>query len=343
MLAFSGGLLSTAAIPWLSERAGVDVVTVTLDLGQGRELEGIRERALAAGAIRAHVLDRVGAFVADAVWPLVQAGVEPLPPAQMLPAPLIARALVDVARLEGASGLAHGARGSAARQLDTLWQSLGTEARLLETAGLHEAGPGALVRYLEERAIPLPRRSEAILTSTTIWGRTVRGHALGDDWLPVPDDVSAASIEITFERGVPVAVNGIDMPLVELVESVATIAGAHGVGLSEVWVDDGEGKQRREVREWPAGTVLLEAHRALESRTLDARHHAFRPQLAAQYLALQADGGWFSPFRRSLDAYRLDAQAQVNGTVRLSLHKGHCRVAGLKTPQYDRAHTSLAL
>lgn len=347
MLAFSGGLASTAAIPWLRERYGVDVVAVTLDLGQGRELDGIRERALAAGAIRAHVLDYASALVGEVVWPLVQAGVEPLPTSQALAAPLIAQALVEVARLERASGVAHAARGAAARQLDTLVRSLDGQARLLQTGELHEAGPDALARYLEARGIPSPRQDEAILTSTTTWGRTIRGHALEDDWLPVPDQVSAAmrpalegpddpaSLEITFEHGIPVAVNGVDMPLAGLVESVATIAGAHGVGLTEIWVDDGEGKPHREVRV-SAGTVLLQAHRALESLTLDARHQAFRPQLAAQYAALQADGGWFSPFRRSLDAYRLDTQARVNGTVRLSLLKGHCRVVGQRTAQYDR-------
>ena len=126
MLAFSGGLASTAAIPWLRERYGVEVVAVTLDLGQGRELEGIRERALAAGAIRAHVLDYASALVGEVVWPLVQAGVEPLPTAQTLAAPLIARALVEIARVERASGVAHAARGAAARaqQLELLDEAL---------------------------------------------------------------------------------------------------------------------------------------------------------------------------------------------------------------------------
>jgi argininosuccinate synthase len=354
VLAFSGGLSSTAAIPWISERYGVEVVTVTLDVGQGRELDGIREQAIAAGAIRAHVLDRAAALVADAAWPLVQAGLDPVPTAQTLTAPLIAQALVEVARLERASGLAHGGRGGAARQLDGLVRSLESGIRLLPAAAPDGSGLAAVVRYLEERGIPSPGRSDRLVTTTTIWGRTVHGRALEDSWVDVPDDVSTAvrpaaegpdhpaSIEIRFECGIPVAVNGVTMPLVELVESVATIAGAHGVGLSELWVDHGEDGQRREVRESPAATVLAQAYRALESLTLDARHQAFRPQLAAQYSALLTGGGWFSPFRRSLDAYRLDAQARINGTVRLSLFKGSSRVVGQRTTQYDRPTVAVA-
>lgn len=344
VLAYSGGPSSTAVLEWLVERSGAEVVTVTLDLGQGREIDAVREQARAMGAVRAHVFDRAGALVSDVIWPLMQVGVDPVQPAEMLAAPLIARALMEVARLEQASAVAHGARGGDARRMDMLLGSLAGDGEPLD----EPRDPGVLrlpAAVVEEAGY----RGEGIRVATTIWGRTLAGGMLRNGWLPVPDHLFAAirpaarcpddpaSLEITFERGIPVAVNGVDMPLVELVGSVATIAGAHGVGRREVWVERTGTGREREVHESPAATVLAEAHRALASLVLDERYHAFCPQIAAQYLALAFDGAWFSPFRRSLDASRLDAEARVNGTVRLSLFKGGCQVVGQRVPQYDRA------
>jgi argininosuccinate synthase len=349
VLAWSGGLASTAAIPWLIDRHRADVVAVALDLGQGTALDGVRERALDAGAIRCHVLDHAAALVRDVAWPVARAGVDRDPGGAVLASPLIARALVDVARLERATTVAHGCRDEcAARRLSQLVRTLD---RTLDVAAPALAlGPDrpALGAYLESRGMLAAGAGDTtLLVDQTLWGRVVTGAALADPWEAVPESLftltrashqgpdAPATLDVAFDRGVPVQVNGVEMPLPELVDVVATIAGAHGVGRLDRMAADTP--PRREMHESPAAVVLRQAHRDLEGATLSADQEAFRPTIAGEYAALLADGRWYSPLRSALDAYVDAVQSSVSGTVRMRLYKGDCRVVARRAARYHPA------
>ncbi|MDH4064607.1 MAG: argininosuccinate synthase [Acidobacteriota bacterium] len=347
VLAFSGGASSTAVLSRLADRPGADVVAVAVALGQGRELEGIRERALAAGARRCHVLDLEEAFARELVWPSVLGGADPALPPSALAAPLVARALLEIARVERAAEVAHGARGRAANRLQALLGSLEPAMRVLDAGCDEPAG-----RHVPGAAPESDRPSAAGPTwldaEASFWGRRVTGAALADPWTEPPPDAFSltrppedcpaepARLEVRFDRGVPVALNGVPLPLVELLGSVDTIAGAHGVGRTDLVGVDDDGLVWREIREAPALTALRLAHEAIERMTAPAEHAAFRHVVGGQYTSLLRDGLWHSPARRALDAYVNAVQAQVSGLVRLSLFKGHGRVIGRRAEGYDR-------
>jgi argininosuccinate synthase len=330
VLAYSGSVATSAAIPWLRERHAAEVVTVTLDLGQERELAAVRERALALGAARAHVIDARDEFVRDYMLPALAAGV--LDAGAALPRPLIARRLVDVARMESASAVAHGGQpGSQAAT--SLTASIGgldpalavivptadwgfTDAELLTYARSHGVAPPP----------PLPYRLDA-----SIWGRVVvpSGPDVASEDLflltrsPEECPPEPAMLDLEFAAGVPVRANGVEMSMAELIESLETIAGAHGVGR---WNDGAA------IIEAPAVAVLAEAHRALESFVIGDDLAALKAQLASVYSHVLATGEWFSPRREAIDAFAAVVQKRVTGSVRLELLKGSCTVVSRSSP-----------
>src|SRR5215216_5102857 len=242
VLAYSGGLDTSVAIRWMAEKYDAEVIAVTLDLGQGRELTDVRERALAVGAARAHVLDVRDEFARDYILPALQAGAlyeDRYPLSTALGRPLIARKLVEVARMEGAGTIAHGCNGKAN---DELRLELGVRAldpsmRILAPARSWGMTRAEEIEYAKARRIPIPSTVD-----TNLWGRSIERGVLEDTWQESPEDIYAltrspqscpnepAYVEVEFESGVPVKANGVEMPLVELIESVEIIAGAHGVG-----------------------------------------------------------------------------------------------------------------
>src|SRR4051812_25722114 len=246
VLAYSGGLDTSIAIAWLAEKYTAEVIAVTLDIGQGRELTDVRERALTVGAARAHVLDVRDEFASDYILPALQAGAlyeDRYPLATALSRPLIARKLVDVARMEGASVIAHGCNGKAN---DELRLELGVRAldpsmTVLAPARIWGMTRDELVVYAKARHIPIPA-DDPYTVDTNLWGRSIERGVLEDPWQESPEDIytltrspllcpsEPAYVEIEFDQGVPVRANGVEMPLVELIESLETIAGAHGVG-----------------------------------------------------------------------------------------------------------------
>jgi len=319
VLAYTGEAAATAAIPWLAQQLGAEVVTLTLDLGQGGELLGIRERALAAGAVRAHVLDVREAFALEYIWPAVQAGVPPVSAAATASALgryLIARTLVEVARIEGATAVAHGG----------------------EASSLLEAALAALDASLAILHTPAP---DSCSVQATLWGRyadvaaagTHDAYALTRPRAACP--AYAALVSIDFEAGVPIRANGIEMSLVDLVESVETIAGAHGVGR----VEDRSASGGRRIAESPAAVVLTEAYRQLDARITPPEAGALRPQIAAVYQSLIENGGWLSPAREAIDAFVRVLQPRVNGSVRMRLLNGEC-VAVETVPRVDAPHAA---
>lgn len=346
VFAYSGGASSSEALARHAGREGAEVVAVVVDIGQGRELEGIRERALAAGAIRCHVLDLEAAFAKELVWPAVCAGADPDLPHATVAAPLFAQALLELARVERAAEVAHGARGPAARQLEASLRSLDPAVRVHPGDGDVRVNRSAVIDDLEARG-----RSGAdapLRVERSLWGRRVTGTSLSDPWVEPPNGVFSltrapeacpdqrAGLEIAFERGTPVAVNGVSLPLVELLRSLDTIAGVHGVGRFDLAALDDDGRLCREAREAPALTTLRLAHRALERLATTHEEAAMRRQAGDQYTALLRAGLWHAPGRRALDASIEAVQSRVSGVVRLTLFKGHARVVGRRAEGYDR-------
>jgi len=348
VLAYSGGLDTSAAIAWLAEQYSAEVIAVTLDLGQGRELTDVRERALAVGAARAHVLDVRDEFAGDYILPALQAGAlyeDRYPLATALSRPLIARKLVDVARMEGASVIAHGCNGKAN---DELRLELGVRAldpaiTVLAPARIWGMTREQLVAYAKARQIPIPAE-DPYTVDTNLWGRSIERGVLEDPWEESPEEIytltraardcpdEPAYVEIEFDQGVPLRANGVEMPLVELIESLETIAGAHGVGRIDMVENAAAGGKSREIYEAPAAVLLHTAHSELEKLVVPRDLERLGHELGRAYADLVYNGRWFSATREAVDAFMRTIQPRVTGAVRLKLFKGDCRVVGRRSP-----------
>lgn len=360
VLAYSGGLDTSVAIPWLADKYGAEVVTVTLDIGQGRELVDVRERALAAGAIRAHVIDAREEFARDYVLPALQAGAryeDRYPLATALGRPLIARRLVDIARMEGATAIAHGCIGKINDQvrIEVAARALGDSLRIVAVAREWGMSRAEEIEYAKARNIPIPSTAAGPYTiDSNLWGRSIECGVLDDPWVEPPEDIftltrapqqcpdEPAYIEIAFESGVPVKANGVEMSLLELIESLETIAGAHGVGRIDMVENRLVGIKSREIYEAPAAVPLHLAHHELQKFVIARDLERLTRHLSTVYADLVYNGHWFSQTREAIDALIRSIQPRVTGTVRLKLFKGDCRIAGRTSPHalYDRAVAS---
>ena len=357
VLAYSGGLDTSVAIPWLAERYGAEVVAVTLDLGQGRELADVRERALAVGAVRAHVVDVREEFAAEYILPALQAGAvyeHGYPLATALGRPLIAKHLVRIAEMEGAAAIAHGCTGKGNDQvrLDVSARALNPSIKVIAPARVWGMTRPDEIEYARERGIPVPATVESpYSTDANLWGRSIECGVLEDPWREPPQDIytltrspadcpdEPAYCEIEFERGVPVKVNGVAMSFVELIASLETIAGAHGVGRLDMVENRLVGIKSREIYEAPAAVALHAAHRELQGLVMPRDLERVASDLSRTYADLVYNGLWFSPLREAIDAFVAKVQEPVSGTVRLKFFKGDCRVAGRRSPQalYEHA------
>ena len=350
VLAYSGGLDTSIAIKWLAEHYGAEVIAVTLDLGQGRELTDVRERALAVGAMRAHVLDVREEFARDYILPALQAGAlyeDRYPLATALGRPLIARKLVDVARMEGATTIAHGCNGKANDELrlEMGVRALDPSIKVLAPARIWGMTRQDEIEYAKAHRIPIPSTIDSPYTvDANLWGRSIERGVLEDPWQESPEDIYAltrapqdcpnepAYIEVEFEHGVPLRANGIEMPLVELIESIETIAGAHGVGRIDMVENAAAGGKSREIYEAPAAVILHTAHSELEKLVIPRDLERLAHDLGRAYADLAYNGRWFSPTREAIDAFMKTIQPRVTGAVRLKLFKGDCRVVGRRSP-----------
>ena len=341
VLAFTGGLDTSVAIPWLKEHHDAEVVTVTLDLGQGRVLESVRDRALAAGAVRAHVLDVrdefasgfiVRALKADAVYE------DRYPMATSLGRPLIAQKLVDIAGIEQAAVVAHGGttKGNDQIRLEACVRALNPALKVL--APVQEQGTSAA--------------GGPYSVDANLWGRAIQYGVLNDPWTEAPEEVytltkapadcpdEAAYVEISFEQGVPVAINGVEMPILELIGSLGIIAGAHGVGRIDMVENRLVGTKAREIYEAPAAVVLHAAHKELQKMVMTTGVDRFSRAVSLQYADTIYNGLWFTPLREALDAFIDKVQERVTGVIRMKLFKGDCRVVGRKSPFQPSVATS---
>ena len=357
VLAYSGGLDTSVAIPWLGEKYGAEVVAVTMDLGQGRELDDIRERALALGAVRAHVLDVREEFAREFILPALQTGAiyeDRYPLATALGRPLIARHLVRIAELENAAAIAHGCTGKGNDQvrLDVSARALNPRISVIAPAREWGMTRPDEIEYARARGIPVPATVESpYSTDANLWGRSIECGVLEDPWQEPPDEIytltksptecpdEPAYLEIEFEGGVPVKVNGVPMPLVELIGSVETIAGAHGVGRVDMVENRLVGIKSREIYEAPAAQVLHAAQAELTKLVIPRDLERIRHDMARLYADLVYNGLWFTPTREAIDAFTRTIEERVTGVIRVKLFKGGCTVVGRRSPfaLYDHA------
>lgn len=319
ILAYSGGRTSAAAIAWLRDRfKGAEIIAVLVDLGARAELVEARERALSLGVVRCHVLDAREAFVRRYILPALQAGALAdgrSPCLAALSRAAIARAVVDLAQMESATAIACGAaRADDHRSFQTLIHTLNPA---LEVIPFVQPVPHNLVANVWGRSIVHEsldqERSEDIYTLT-------RPPESGPD--------QPAYIDIEFTAGVPVRVNGIEMLLLEMIESLETIAGAHGVGRIDAALARPDGTRCRETAEVPAGVLLQKAHSELQELAITRELAHLLPVAAASYRGVLEGGRWFSDVRTALDAFIASIQPKVSGSIRLRLFKGDCRVVG---------------
>jgi argininosuccinate synthase len=350
VLAYSGGLDTSVAIPWLKARYGADVIAMTMDLGQGKELEDVRNRALAAGALRAHVLDVREEFASSYVVPALKADAlyeDRYPMATSLGRPLIAKKLVELAAIEQAGAIAHGctAEENDRFRLDTSARALNPALEVLAPVREWEMTRPDVVAYASAHAIPVPQPvASPYSVDANLWGRSIQCGVLDDPWTEPPEDVftltksgaecpdQPAYVELTFEHGAPTAINGVEMSMLELIASLGTIAGAHGVGRIDMVENKLVGSKSREIYEAPAAVVLHEAHKELQKMVVTREADRFSRLVSVQYADTIYNGLWFTPLREALDAYINAVQERVTGLIRMKLFKGACRIVGRKSP-----------
>jgi argininosuccinate synthase len=357
VLAYSGGLDTSVAIPWLKEHYGAEVIAVTMDLGQGKELEEVRDRALATGAVRAHVLDLREEFVRDYIVPALKADAiyeDRYPLATALSRPLIASKLVEIAGIEQATAVAHGCTGKGNDQarLDVATRALSPTLKVIAPAREWGMTRPEAIEYARQRRVPVPATLTSLFsTDSNLWGRSVEAGALEDPWIEPPEEIytmtkppaewpaEPAYVELSFERGVPTAINGIVMPVLDLIGSLSIIAGAHGVGRIDMVENRLVGIKSREVYEAPAAVVLHTAHKELQSLVTTKDLERFARGVSLQYADIIYNGLWFTPLREALDAFVGKVQERVTGVVRMKLFKGGCRIVGRKSAcaLYDQA------
>jgi argininosuccinate synthase len=351
VLAFSGGLDTTVAVRWLTETRGFDVVALTVDLGSQPNLKAIRERALAAGAVAAYVVDARQPFIERFCWPALKAGAMyqgQYPLATALGRPLIAQLLVEVAVREGATWVGHGSTGKGNDQVrfDVAVGALNPKLNVL--APLRDGMSMTReeeIAYARAKKLPIEVKPESPYSvDENLWGRSIEAGVLEDALLKPPEDAyrwtstvdsapaSSGVIELTFQEGVPTTLDGRQPGAVALVEELNRLGGLHGVGRIDMIEDRFVGIKSREIYEAPAAVILHTAHRALEDMVLDAEAGRFKTSVAAEYARLVYQGKWFASHRRDLDAYVQSTQSAVSGTVRLTLHKGSAQVIGRSSP-----------
>jgi len=350
VLAYSGGLDTSVAVRWIQENCGLDVITLTVALGAQKDLEKIRSRALAVGAVKALVIDARKTFVEYFVWPALQAGalyegVYPL--ATALGRPLIAKLLVDTAHEQGAGAVAHGCTGKGNDQVrfDVGVKTLAPELRIIAPAREWGMSREDEILYAREHHIEIDvTKKSPYSTDENLWGRSIECGALEDPWVEPPEDAfqwtcdpaqapaEPEYVEIEFERGIPVALDGQRLDGVELIAQLNRRAGLHGVGRIDHVENRLVGIKSRELYEAPAAVVLHTAHRALEGLTMTRQALRFKELAARHYADLIYDGLWFSAFHQDLLAYILSSQRIVTGTVRMKLFRGQGIKVGVDSP-----------
>src|SRR5512139_1658305 len=351
VLAYSGGLDTSIIIPWLKENYGAEVIAFAADIGQGEELSGLEEKAIKTGASKCIIEDLREEFVREFVFPTLRAGAiyeRKYLLGTSFARPLIARRQVEIAEQEGADAVSHGCTGKGNDQVrfELTYKALNPKLRVI--APWREWDIKSRedeIDYAQDRKVPITATKEKIYSEDrNLWHLSHEGGILENPWAEPEESMYALTVspekapdkpqyvEIEFENGSPIAVDGKKMGPVEVVETLNKIGGAHGVGRVDLVENRLVGMKSRGVYETPAGTLLLVAHRELESLTLDKSTLHYKDILAGKYAELVYNGQWFTPLRYAMDAFIDSIQTRVTGTVRLKLYKGNIIIAGRKSP-----------
>ena len=351
VLAYSGGLDTSVIVPWLKNNYSCEVICYTADLGQEEELKGLEEKALASGASKLIVHDLREEFLRDYVFPTMQAGAvyeRDYLLGTSMARPLIAKKMVEVAEAEGADGVAHGCTGKGNDQVRFELTVMALNPKLKIIAPWREweiRSREDAIRYATKCNIPLAQTEKDIYSrDRNIFHLSHEGGQLEDPWNEPETSMFQLSVspeeaqdkpeyvEIGFEQGTPVSVNGEPLLAVEIFRRLNKIAGKHGIGRVDIVENRLVGMKSRGVYETPAGSILFRAHQALESICLDKHTMHYKDFVAVKYAELVYNGMWFMQLREALDAFVKVTQQHVTGTVRLKLYKGNIIVAGRKSP-----------
>jgi argininosuccinate synthase len=350
VLAYSGGVDTSVAIKWVPEHYKMEVITLTVDIGNVKDLDVIKKKAEKLGVKKVYVIDAKDTFVKDYCWPALQAdalyeGSYPL--ATALGRPLIAKLMAEIALENKAKAVSHGCTGKGNDQvrLDVGINTLAPDLKIIAPAREWGMTREETIAYAQKNKIPIPVTKESPYSiDENLWGRAVECGILEDPWNEPPEDAfiwtkspdktpnKPAYVEIEFEKGIPVALNGKKLDGVDLIGRLNEIAGENGVGRIDHIENRLVGIKSREVYEAPAPIVLLQAHLALEEMTLTKQQMRFKQKVAVEYSDLIYNGLWFSAMHQDLAAYVQSTQRFVTGTVRIKLFKGTSMVVGRKSP-----------
>ena len=349
VLAYSGGLDTSVAVKWIQEKYNYDVITFTCDLGQGRELEGIRQKALKTGAIEAVIKDARNLFVDYFVWPSLMAGTlyeGKYPLATALGRPLIAWQMVEVAKEHGAVAVAHGCTGKGNDQVrfDVSVQTLAPHLKVIAPVREWRWTRSEELDYAAKHGIEVQATKQSIYSvDQNLWGRSIEAGVLEDPWVAPPADTyqwtvdpreaanEPVEVTIEFDQGRPTHLNREKLDGVALIEKLNQLGGAHGVGRIDHVENRLVGIKSREIYEAPAAIILHQAHKELEFLTLSRQASRFNTFVSQACSDIIYDGLWFSGFHKDLMAYVESNQRYVSGSVRVQLFKGMCSVRGRKS------------
>ncbi len=351
VLAYSGGLDTSIIIPWLKENYGYEVIAFCANVGQGEELEPVRDKALRSGASKVYIEDLVEEFVTDYVFPVLKAGAiyeKKYLLGTSFARPIMAKKMVEIAEKEGAVAICHGATGKGNDQVRFELTVKAFNPNLKVVAPWREwtiRSREEAIDYAKSHGIEVPVTKEKIYSADrNLWHISHEGGDLEDPWnepqnhlytLTVPPEEAPEDptyVTVGFEAGIPKSLNGQALGPVELLAELNRLGGANGVGIVSLVENRLVGMKSRGVYETPGGTILYAAHEELERLTLDRRTLQMKEQLASKYAELVYDGNWFSKLKQALDAFVDVTQQTVTGEVRVKLYKGSCTAVASRSP-----------
>ncbi|MEE1169619.1 MAG: argininosuccinate synthase [Anaerovoracaceae bacterium] len=352
VLAYSGGLDTSAVIPWLKDEYDAEVIAVCCNAGQKEDYDFIKDKAIKSGAAKSIVLDIQEEFITDYIWPTVKAGAiyeDAYLLGTAMARPLMAKKLVEVAEAEGAYYIVHGCTGKGNDQVrfETSIKALNPQIKMFapwRSENWPFESREDLIEYSKKKNVPITQTVEKVYSrDENIWHISHEGGNLEDPWNEHLDDIHVLSVtpeqapdkpeyvEVTFEKGVPVAVDGEAMGPIELLTKLNKVASANGVGTIDIIENRLVGMKSRGVYETPGGTVIFEAHKALERLILDRETMHYKKIIAEKFAELCYNGLWFSPLMNALMAFVDATQEEVSGTVKMKLYKGSCSAAASKS------------
>lgn len=361
ILAYSGGLDTTVLIPWLKETYDYDIIAVCIDVGQGKETDGLEQKALKTGASKFYLLDVTEEFLQQYAWPTLKAGAvyeSKYLLGTSIARPIIGKCLVDIAKKEGAVAICHGATGKGNDQVrfELAIKALAPELKIIAPWRIWDIKSREdEIEYLEKRGIEVPmKKDDSYSRDKNLWHLSHEGLELEDPALePNFDKLLQMSVtpqkapdkdtcvEIEFEKGIPIAINGKKSSAKELLETANKLAGENGIGIADIVENRLVGMKSRGVYETPGGTLLYQAHEYLEHLCLDRDTYQYKLNIANEFAKLVYNGLWFSPLRAALSAFVDETQKTVTGKVKLKLYKGNIIYAGATSP-YSLYSESLA-